>query len=251
MGVDLVPLLFAGAAIVAGAVLQRVSGLGVGLVVGPVLAIVFGPALGILVTNIVATMSGFLLMIAVWRNIEWRTFWIIIATGLLGIIPGALLVRELSAAWLQIVVGSLVVLSVLSTMMTTRLPRVQSRSALGIAGIASGFCNVTAGVAGPVLAVYARLSGWEHIRFAATVQPIFMTMGALSAGTKFALGSTGADGFAPWWFFAGAAVLVIVGAWVGGRIARHVSSMRARTLAILIAGLGGAVVLVRGLVGVA
>lgn len=246
MDAGLWALLLGASAIVLGSVLQRVSGLGVGLVVGPVLAMIFGPALGILVTNVVATISGFFLMIAVRRNVRWKYYFVICGAALIGVVPGAFLVRELSASWLQVIVGTVVLLSVLMTAVTAALPVVKGTGAMVTAGAIGGLSNVTAGVAGPVLVVYSRLSRWDHIEFAATMQPVFMTLGALSVGVKSLIGATGDSGFPPWWYIPAAAGLVVVGAGLGSVISRSVSASRARTLAIVIAGLGAVAVLARG-----
>ncbi|WP_394277745.1 hypothetical protein [Luteococcus sp.] len=64
--------LVAACAILVGTVLQRLSGTGVGLVCAPVLALLLGSAQGVLVTNATTTVSGFLIMLAVRRDVDWR-----------------------------------------------------------------------------------------------------------------------------------------------------------------------------------
>ena len=59
----------AAVAFLVGTVLQRVSGTGVGLVCAPILALLLGSAQGVLVTNATTTVSGFLIMLAVRRDI--------------------------------------------------------------------------------------------------------------------------------------------------------------------------------------
>jgi uncharacterized protein len=43
---------------------------------------------------------------------------------------------------------------------------------------------------------------------------------------------------------------VVLGIWIGGVVARRVPLSAARTVALVLAGLGGAITLVRGLLGV-
>lgn len=73
-----------------------------------------------------------------------------------------------------------------------------------------------------------------------------MTMGALSVLLKTLLASTRGD-YPPPWFAAVVVVTVVVGIRLGGRVAERVTPAQARALALLLAGLGGAVTLGRGL----
>ncbi|GMA41659.1 sulfite exporter TauE/SafE family protein [Mobilicoccus caccae] len=235
----------AAVAILVGTVLQRVSGTGVGLVCAPILALLLGSAQGVLVTNATTTVSGFLIMLAVRRDIDWRRAGAICLAAVPGAILGAFVVRELSPSWLQVVLGAVVLTGVLVTVTLPRLPEVRGRGPMALAGVIGGLFNTTAGVAAPAMVIYSRLSRWEHRSFAATLQPIFMTMGALSVVTKTALGA--APTTPPWWFPIVVVLTVLAGARLGGLLVTRVSTDHARTLALVLAGTGGAVTLVRGL----
>jgi len=237
------------AAVLVGAILQRVSGTGVGLVVAPVLSILLGPAFGVLVTNMTTFVSGFLIMIAVWSHVNWRRFWLIMPASILGAIPGAWVVGQLSAGWLSIIVGSIVVFALVVTYALPRLPHLPGRGTEFFAGVLGGFFNTTSGVAGPVMVIYSRLSRWDQRSFAATLQPIFMTMGAVSVLMKLLLGSVDIDGHAgpplPW-LFPVIVVTVILGILLGTQLAKKVSITTARAMAMTLAGLGGAGAIIRG-----
>lgn len=237
------------AAVLIGAILQRVSGTGVGLVVAPVLSILLGPAFGVLVTNMTTFVSGGLIMIAVWSQVNWRRFWLIMPAAVVGAIPGAWVVGQLSAGWLSIIVGAIVVFALLVTFALPKLPHLPGRGAGLVAGLLGGFFNTTSGVAGPVMVIYSRVSRWDHRNFAATLQPIFMTMGAVSVLTKLLLGSVEVNGQAgpPMvWLVPVIVVTVVVGILLGTQLARRVSIPAARTLAMTLAGLGGAGAILRG-----
>ncbi|WGH93222.1 sulfite exporter TauE/SafE family protein [Auritidibacter ignavus] len=236
-------------AVMVGTVLQRLSGTGVGLVVAPVLSLVLGPTAGVLLTNMTTTISGFLLMLSVWSRIRWRQYWWIIIPALPGAWAGAWLVSQLSAAWLFILLGTIIVLALLITVSLRDLPEFTGRTATVVTGTLGGLFNSTSGVAAPVMVIYARISRWDQRSFAATLQPIFMTMGALSVVMKL---WTGAVEDSP---EAGVslAVLVVflVVAIVGGLaiallLSRYVSALLARRMAMTLAGLGGISAIVRG-----
>lgn len=236
-------------AVLVGSVLQRVSGTGVGLVVAPTLALLLGPATGVLVTNATTTVSGFLILLSVRRHVDWRRYALIAPAAAVGAVPAALVVRELPAAWLQVVIGAVVLLALATMLGLPRLPEWRGPLPAVLAGVLGGFFNTTAGVAAPVMVIHARLARWEQRSFAATLQPVFMTMGALSVLTKTTLGAVGTGGLPPWWTAPGVVLTVVLGVRIGTVVARRVPVRAARTLALVLAGLGGAVALVRGVLG--
>lgn len=240
-------VLIAVVAILIGSILQRLSGTGVGLVVAPTLAVVMGPALGVLTTNATTVVSGFLIMLAVRRDVDWRRYALIAPAAAVGAVPAALLVATLPAAWLQVIIGTVVLLALATTFGAPNLPRWSGRAPTLLAGAIGGFFNTTAGVAAPVMVVYAKLSRWDHRPFAATLQPTFMTMGALSVIVKSLVGTTDLHRLPEWWFWPIVVTTVVVGVGIGSFLTRYVPGDRARLLAIGLAGLGGVVVLVRGL----
>lgn len=242
------------AAVLIGTVLQRLSGTGVGLVVAPVLSLLLGPATGVLITNMTTVVSGFLIMLSVWAHISWRRFWLIIPAAVIGAWPGAWLVGVLSAAWLSIILGLIVVAALLVTVSLRRLPQWTSGTPAVAAGLLGGFFNTTSGVAAPVMVIYSRLSRWEQRSFAATLQPIFMTMGAASVISKLTVGAVDLDagaGLPLGWIFPAIIATVLVGILLGAGLAKRVPVQAARTLALVLAGLGGCAAIVRGVVELA
>ena len=241
------------AAVLIGTVLQRLSGTGVGLVVAPVLSLLLGPAFGVLVTNMTTVVSGFLIMLSVWASIDWRKFWLIIPAAVIGAWPGAWLVGVLSAGWLSIILGSIVVAALLVTVTLRSLPAVTGPFPALTAGLIGGFFNTTSGVAAPVMVIHSRLTRWDQVSFAATLQPIFMTMGAASVVSKLVLGSVSTDGDVGVPFgvlLAGIVITVLVGILIASRLARVVSVVLARRLALTLAALGGVGAIVRGVIDV-
>ncbi|MGW9551497.1 TSUP family transporter [Citricoccus zhacaiensis] len=240
-------VLAAVAAILIGSTLQRLSGTGVGLVVAPVLALLMGPALGVFVTNSTTVVSGFLIMLAVIRDVDWKRYLLFLPMALLGAVPAAFMVRELDAGWLNIVIGAVVLVALALTFGTPSVPRIRSRFLTAAAGAVGGFLNTSAGVAAPAMVMYSRFARWDQRSFAATMQPTFMTMGIFSVATKLAVGATTFGQLPPWWLFPIIVVTVVVGIRLGAWLAGKVSLGTARTVAITLAGLGGAVAVVRGL----
>lgn len=233
-------------AILVGATLQRLSGTGVGLVVAPVLALLLGPQLGVFLTNTTSVISGALIMLAVIKHVDWRRYAIFAPCAVLGSVPAAFLVAALPAAWLTIVLGAVVLVALGLTFGLPRIPHVTSPVLAGVAGTVGGFLNTTAGVAAPAMVIYAKFARWDQRPFAATMQPTFMTMGLLSVVSKLLFGDIGLAELPPWWALPFMILAVLGGIGLGSKLAGVVSLSAARAVAISLAGLGGLVAVVRG-----
>ncbi|WP_235940797.1 sulfite exporter TauE/SafE family protein [Paramicrobacterium fandaimingii] len=245
---DVTLAVVAGAAILIGTILQRLSGTGVGLVVAPILTVLLGPVAGILVTNATTVVSGILLLLSMRRDIEWRRYFAFLPGILVGAVVASFVVRSAPASWLQILIGAIVLAALATTFGLPRLPLVRSKALGPVTGAIGGFFNTSAGVAAPIMVINAKLSGWNQKAFAATMQPTFMTMGIVSVVTKLSLGATSISELPPVWMFGPVVVIVLGGIWIGGLLSMRVSSRTARNTAITLAAMGGAAALIRGLV---
>lgn len=241
-------------AVAVGASLQRLCGMGVGLVVAPTLSILLGPVLGVALTNATTVVSASVIGAALWRDADRRRLAVILPVAVLGALPGALLVREVSTPVLNVIVGATVCLGLAMTGIVARLdrlPHVTSRWPAAAAGIAGAFLNTAAGVAAPAMVIYAALSRWDQRSFAASLQFTFLTMSVLSVGLKIAVGATPLDTLPDPRVLGGIVVTVLAAVFVAGRLSRRVPASAARKLAIALASTGALITLVRGIVALA
>lgn len=234
-------------AVIVGATLQRLSGMGVGLIVAPVLAVVLGPAPGVLVTNATTVCSGALIMLTVLPRVDWRRLALFLPGIVLGAIPAAFVVRALDPAWLNLVIGASVLLALALTFASPRVPHVTTPWLAPAAGAVGGFLNTASGVGGPAMVIYARFARWPQPSFAATMQPTFLSMGICSVAAKLAVGATALDALPPLWLAPVIVAAVVVGILCGRILSARVPADGARIVAIVLAGLGAAVALVRGI----
>lgn len=232
-----------------GSAMQRISGMGLGLIAGPVLAVTMGPVEGILVVNVLAFFNAAATTATVREYVDWRKFAIIGSVLILGSVPAALLVREVSGSLLQALVGGLLLIALAVTTFGKKyIPRAEGTAPAVVAGIAGGFMNTLAGIAGPAITVYAQASRWPQQSFAATLQPIFMVAGALSFITKI-LSGAGSLTDTNWLIWPVGVLGMALGLWVGVRLSEKVSRPRARNIALILATAGGVTALVRGVSG--
>ncbi len=230
-----------------GAGLQRIAGLGMGLVVAPILTLMLGPVTGVTLSNAGAVMTTMLVLGALRRDVDWPQFRALAPLIVLGSVLGAFAVRELSASWLETLVGVSILVALALTLAADGHIRLRGRAVAVTAGTVGGFMNATAGVAGPAMTIYAVATRWEQRSFAATLQPILLTANLTALVGKGLVGSVPLADLLVWpvWIAVGCAVPA--GVLAGGYLKRWVDNRLARRTAVLIAALGGIVTLVRGL----
>ena len=235
------------ATVAAGSFLQRVSGMGLALLSAPILSLLMGPVVGVLVVNLLAFLNAAMATTTVRAWIDWKKFSLIASVLVVGSVPGAYLVRMASPALLQVLVGSLLLIALAVVVYGQRwIPPIGGRGAAITSGIVAGFMNTTAGVAGPVVTVYAVASAWEQRSFTATLQPIFMVAGLISLVSKLVLGA-GTISDTNIWVWPIGIFGMLLGNWLGLRLADRIPRSRARTLSLVVAATGGASALGRGL----
>lgn len=237
------------AAIVMGAGMQRITGMGFALVAAPFLVLLLGPVEGVVLVNLCGAVTAGAIIFRVVRDIDWRRYAALASAALLGIIPASFLIRLIPPAVLEISIGVLLAvgLTVLLALKSVKLPA--RRRYLWTAGGVSGFMNTAAGVGGPAVSMYSIATGWNHRSFAATMQPYFFTIGCFSLVSK---AITAPDTFPvlPWGMWLAVAIACLAGLVLGDVTAKHVPARTAQLLLIVLAYLGSAATIVRGVLDI-
>lgn len=241
------------AAVFVGAGTQRVTGLGFALVASPFVVLLTDPFNGVLLVNLCGTLTALVVLVQVWRDVDVRRAGLLLGPAVVAVLPGAWVARNLPGPVLSVVVGGLVLAALAAVLGRGRTRRpadatpdlggaVRDVSASLLAGAGSGFMNVTAGVGGPAITVYAISTSWPQRSFAATAQLIFATLGVASLLAKGSLPSLPAAG----WALVGAGLTV--GVLVGNRLSDRVPARRARQAVVALALTGAAITVVKGVV---
>jgi uncharacterized protein len=236
-----VALTLLGLAVLAGAGTQRLTGLGFALVAAPFLVLLLGPFSGVLLANALSLVANVAVLGQTYRDVDVRRALLLAVPALAAVVPGALVARRLPGPVLAVVVGSLVLVALLLVLASQRARVLRGKAGAVTAGAASGFMNVTAGVGGPAISLYALSTGWPHRSFVATAQLYFALLNA---------GSLAVKGWPqlPAAAWAVAACSLLVGVVCGQRLARRVSPERARLLVAGLAVAGSLGTVVKGLV---
>jgi len=234
-------LLLLALAVMAGAGTQRLSGLGLALVSSPFLVLLVGPFTGVLLANALSLIANLVVLAQTWRAVEVRRAMWLALPGLVAVVPGAWVVRNLPAPVLSITVGGLVLVALAAVLLSGSARIRPGRRGTVVAGAASGFMAVTAGVGGPALSIYALSSGWAHASFVATAQLCFAVV---NAGSLVAKGWPSLS-LQTW---AVAVTALAVGIALGQRLSRVVTPERARLMVVVLAVLGASATVVKGVV---
>lgn len=229
-------------------VLQRITGMGAAMMMAPFLVVMLGPHGGVMLTNVLAGCISAVMLASVWRRIEWRRLTLLI--------PAAVLVMPL-ASWiaarspggpLYIIVSCLVLVGLTLAVFLSRLGRRADGPAVRIlTGVGAGAGTVLAGVGGPAMAFYQVLSGWDPRAFAASVQPVWITLSICGLGSKL-LFSREEFPTLPWWGWLACLPLTLGGLRIGRRVGRRLSTRTASRIVVGIAVIGALLSLVTGIV---
>ena len=237
------------AAILIGAFFQRITGLGVGLVSGPVLSLFLGPVAGITMVNGLSIVNAVNNAWAVRKQTDWRKFRLIAGALVIGSLPAVAVIYFLNGPWLLIAIGAFVLLALGVSLFPADKFNVSAdaKGPLIAFGVAGGFMSTIAGICGPVLTVYSRITGWDYREFVATLHPVLVVANTVSFLLKLVLlGGVDFTG-TPLWLWALAIAMLFVGAWLGDRVSARISTPMARSLATALAAAGAGAVLIRGL----
>lgn len=237
------PLAGLALAVFVGAATQRISGMGFALVAAPFLVILLGPFEGVLVVNVFGALTALGVLLSVWRRVEVRKAVLLLIPAIVATVPGAIVAYVVSPDVLAVLIGALVVVVLCASFAARGSVRLMGRGGAIVAGAASGFMNVTAGVGGPAISAYAVATRWPQEAFAATVQLYFCVLGAASLAVKHALPSLS------WQQWIASAAGLTTGIVVGVLLSRVVGPRLARVLVIVLAFTGSLAVIAQGLAG--
>lgn len=229
-------------AVVAGALAQRLAGLGFGLLVSPVLVVLLGPFDGVMIINLCGAASSLLILSRVWRHVQWKRYVGLALAAVAGVLPGAWLASNAPAAPLEVCIGVLLIVALLASQ---RLTRSSWRASGPVPMAALGFSNAAAGVGGPAITAYAIATRWEQKSFSATLQPYFVTTGLTSLVSKYVLSGGHVPGLDGWQWLSILAAMV-AGIIAGDLLSGKVRPASVRRIVIAIAYVGAASTLTKG-----
>jgi uncharacterized protein len=168
-------------ALLAGATVQSLVGLGLGLVAAPVITLV-DPGLMPEVMLWLACVYPVVTLAGEREDIHWAGLGWSLPTRLVGTVVGVAAVATFSARLLGLVVAVIVLTAVLVTWLAVRPPL--NRGSLMVAGAVSGFAGTATSIGGPPMAILYQHRPPREIR---TTLAVYFMVGAALSLTGLAL----------------------------------------------------------------
>jgi uncharacterized membrane protein YfcA len=225
-------------AVLVGSLAQSVSGIGFGLVCGPLLVADLGPHDGVRLSIALSLAVNVLVLLREREHATWRDALLLLVPAVLVTPLTAVLVRHAPDRVLEAAAGGIAVLGALALGAGLRWQAARGRLGAVLAGAVSGASNVTSGIGGPPVVLYAANAGWTAAMTRATLQLYFAGINAvalLSLGVPTVRDEQ----------WATAAGAMVTGLLVGGRLAARTPEVVARRITLALAGAGGLAVLVQ------
>ncbi len=229
------------ATVVLGAIVQSLVGLGVGLVAAPVTTLLAPDLMPGTLLWLAAVMP--VVTLARERDaIDWRGLGWAVPARIPGTVLGVATVAWFTDRQLGIAVGVMVLLAVVLTIKTVRVP--MTRSALVAAGFTSGIAGTATSIGGPPLALLYQHRDPRQIR--CTLAVYFFVGAVLSL---IGLGIAGALEVRELLLAAGLVPSLVVGFLVSRVLRRRVDPAHIRGGVLVVCGLSALVLVVRSLAG--
>lgn len=228
-------------ALVVGAAVQGTIGLGLGLVAAPVAALVAPQLVPELLLWLALVMAGTTL-VAEHRGVDWGGLVWALPARVVGTAVGVVVVAALSAREIGISVALMVLLAVMVTWRTVRIP--VNRITLPVAGFVSGVTGTATSIGGPPLAVL-----YQH-RPATTIRPTLAAY--FVAGASMSLVGLGLGGQLHWpefWLSVLLSPTLLVGFWLAVPLRERLRADVVRPAILAICAASALVLLVRSLLG--
>lgn len=231
-------LLLASLAVLAGALAQSVSGIGLTLVSGPLLVTLLGQSAGVRTSVVLSLALNAAVLAPEARHVRWGALPALLGPAALATPATAYALRHVDARAAAFVAGVVTVAGALLLASGRAWAGGRGRRGAVAAGAVSGAMNVTAGIGGPAVALYAANAGWSLVATRPTLQAYFLALNAVALVT---LGPRAVP--AALW------LALAVGTLGGLLLARRVRQDVARRTTLALAVLGGVVVIVRSTLG--
>lgn len=218
---------------------QRITGIGFALICTPFLVLGIDPLHGVLIANALCVILNIVVLTQTWRSVEIRSILLLTAAALATIPLGQYVAIHISSALLMIIIGSMLLVGLVLLRFRPRLPKFGEIWGALIAGSVSGFMNVTAGVGGPAVALYANAQNWDQKKFVASVQLYFLIVNSASvlAEDPKSLHLSQILMFG---------TFLLVGSIAGHYSSQVIKAEHARTATLLVACLGAAATVIKG-----
>jgi uncharacterized membrane protein YfcA len=220
-----------------GAAIQAITGFGFSLVSAPFLIAAYHARLGIEINLVLSVALNIVLVVVNRRSVRVRSALGLLAPAAVATVAVGLLLKSSAGNAWSITAGSLCLAGTLVLWSGATIPGLHGRAATAVVGGLSGAMNVTTGVGGPPVVMFAVNARWSPAVGRATLQAYFLGVNAIGLATL------GLPNRIP------LALLVAVGggALIGAVLAGKLPVGPVRTASLALSAAGSILVISRGI----
>lgn len=207
--------------------LSVVAGFGLGTIAVPMLLVMLPPAAVVAIIKVASLGTGWIVLLSIWRYIQWRTIVRILPAAFAGLLVGGYILNEANPAVIQLGVGVLVLISAITLVMRPILIARDSVWATSLVGFLTGVMGNSTGLLAPAAVVYFTGRRFPRDAFRASTITLFLSLDVVGLPTLVA---QGAVSWSHLQFALLLAPVAITGRLLGLRLVRFVSQLVFRRL---------------------
>ena len=209
--------------------LSAIAGFGFGTIAAPTLLLVLPPPATVVLIKIVGSGTGWIVLLSIWRRIQWPTILKILPAALVGLWLGGYILKTASPDAIQLFVGALVLFSALTLIVKPILIETDAIWSTSLVGFLTGVMGNATGLLAPAVVVYFTGRQFPKDVFRATTLALFLVVEVIGLPALALQGAVAMDDL----LFAMLLLpIAVVGRLVGLRLARYVPAAQFRKLVI-------------------
>ena len=224
-------------AVLFGSMASVVTGFGFALVCGPFLVAAYGAPEGVQINLLVSAILSVLLLLSGWQHLDRRSTIGLLVPAAVASVGLGVFVRGSDTDLLTAVSGAVCLVGVIVVARGRVFHRVTGRVGTTLVGTVSGAMNVVAGISGPPVVLFGATIGWPPKVARPTLQAYFLGINIV------ALATLGLPDDLPLVMVAA----MLVGLVLGRPLVHRLQAEHVRVAALVIAGIGSLLAVVRGL----
>ena len=220
------------------------TGFGFALVLVPALTLLLSPKEVVPIIYLLGTISTIMVFLETRKWIELARIWLLIAAGVVSSPLGTYLLVILDPGILKTIIGALCVITALALLFDFHLTIRNERLAGLPVGLASGLLGGSTGLAGPPVIIFFSNQGKDKQTFRANLTVYYTILGffMLISQTLNGLVTRNLLTYCLWW-----APALLLGTFLGMKLARKVSESLFRRLTLIVVMLSGLSAVASGL----
>jgi uncharacterized membrane protein YfcA len=161
--------------------IRSTFGFGDAVVAMPLLSMAVGLNVATPLVGLMGITTSATILIKHWRDVHFKSVWLLIIPTLIGIPIGVLLLKGVYENVMKLILASVIIIFSLYKIFNPKLVTLENDKYACIFGLFAGILGGAYNTNGPPIVIYGTLRRWEPEKFRATLQGYFLPTGAMIA----------------------------------------------------------------------